>query len=58
MKDFAIDGYEYFVRSTTDGRGVVIYYKDFLTVQYVNVLNNFKFDKFYHRSRHIVANRC
>ena len=44
-KDFAIDGYEYFIRSTTDGRGVVIYYKDFLSIQYVNVLNNFKSDE-------------
>ena len=33
------------IRSTTVGRGVVLYFKDFLRVQSVEVLNNFKFEE-------------
>ena len=44
-KDFILDGYECIIRSTTEGRGVVIYYKQFLNVQLVEVLNKFDFEE-------------
>ena len=44
-KDFKLDGYECMIRSTTEGRGVVIYFKEFLNVQSVEVLNKFDFEE-------------
>jgi len=44
-KDFAIEGYDFFIRSTVEGRGVVLYFKKNLYVQTVECLNVFKFDE-------------
>jgi len=44
-KDFSINGYDNAVRSTTQGRGVIIYFKHSLSVHSVEVLNNFDFEE-------------
>ena len=44
-KDFNIPGYDFIIRSTTEGRGVILYFKTYLHVQSVDTLNNFDFDE-------------
>ena len=44
-KDFEMDGYDFVIRSATEGRGVVIYFKTCLYVQKVDVLNNEYFEE-------------
>lgn len=45
QKDFVIDGYDYLISSTSEGRGVIIYFKLFLNVQIVNTLNSHVFEE-------------
>lgn len=44
-KSFIIYGYEYIIRSSTVGKGVILYFKSCLKVQSVDMLNNFNFDE-------------
>jgi len=45
MDSFNFDGYEKYLPSTLDGRGVVIYYKLNLSVSNVEVLSGFNFNE-------------
>ena len=45
LKDYTIDGYESFLPSTLNGRGVVIYYKPTLSVNNVDLLTNSDFNE-------------
>ena len=42
---FNIDGYDFVIKSTTVGRGVIIYFKQYLIVNNVDVLNNHSFEE-------------
>ena len=44
-KDFELDGFDFIIKSATEGRGVIIYFKTCLYVQKVDVLNNENFEE-------------
>ncbi len=44
-KDFNMNGYDFVIRSTNEGRGGVLYFKTYLRVESVEVLNNHEFNE-------------
>jgi len=44
-RDFSINGYDFVISSTSEGRGVIIYFKTYLQVQSVDLLTNRVFDE-------------
>jgi len=44
-RDFKIDGYDFIIKSTSEGRGVIIYFKTYLQVQSVDILTNHVFNE-------------
>ena len=44
-KDFHIDGYEFVIRSITEGRGVIIYFKQCFNIQSVDILTTLNFEE-------------
>ena len=44
-KDFEIEGYDFLLRSTVEGRGVIVYFKQLLTVYSVDFLISFNFEE-------------